>query len=113
MTNDAQMAEVLNTCFTHIAVAAGSTMEVDYGKCISKHPSIEAIIMNKANHGSFSFTKTSVKQVENLLMSVNVHKSVGHDLIPPKFMKRSAPVIASPLTAIMNRSIEHCSYPAR
>ena len=54
-----------------------------------------------------------MKQVENLLMSVNFRKSVRHDLIPPKFLKLSPPVIASPLTAIINHSVEHCSHPAR
>ena len=60
----------------------------------------------------FSFHHTSKSQVETLLKDINVRKSPGHDMIPPRLMKDAAAVIADPLTSIFNYPIENCCYPA-
>ena len=52
-------------------------------------------------------------QVEQLISSVNVRKSCGHDSIPPRLVKESASAIAGALSMIMNESIRQCRYPVR
>ena len=52
-------------------------------------------------------------QVEQLISSVNVRKSCGHDSISPRLVKEWASAIAGPLSTIMNESIRQCRYPAR
>ena len=60
----------------------------------------------------FSFHRASETQVELLLKEINVRKSPGHDMIPPKLIREAAAVIARPVTSIINCCIEHCCYPA-
>ena len=60
----------------------------------------------------FSFHRASETQVELLLKEINVRKSPGHDMIPPKLIREAPAVIARSMTSIINCCIEHCSYPA-
>ena len=60
----------------------------------------------------FNFEKINQAQVERALLDVNVHKSCGHDMLPPRLVKESATVIAKPITNILNTSIEQGCYPS-
>ena len=61
---------------------------------------------------SFDFHCTNCVQVEKLLKEVNVSKSSGHDMIPPRLIKASAAVIAEPIANIFNASIAQGCYPS-
>ena len=78
------------------------------------HLSIKAIHEHRgcSAPACFSFHRTSETQVEQLLKEINVRKSPGHDMIPPKLIKEAAAVIARPMTSIINCYFEHCCYPA-
>ncbi len=43
--------------------------------------------------------------VENILLSLNEHKSPGPDGLPPKILKILAPFIAEPLAHLFNLSL--------
>ena len=60
------------------------------------HPSIKAIHEHRGSSAPacFSFHRASETQVELLLKEINVRKSPGHDMIPPKLIKEAAAVIA-------------------
>ena len=80
----------------------------DYGQVFEKHPSIIAIHQHYRDINtplSFEFHCTNGVQVEKLLKEVNVGKSSGHDMIPPRLIKSSAALIAEPIANIFNASI--------
>lgn len=88
--------------------------ENDYGENYVNHPNIKAIHEHRGTGSTacFSFHSTSEAQVEKLLNELNVRKSPGHDMIPPRLIKESAAVVARPLTSIINYCIGHCCYPS-
>ena len=61
---------------------------------------------------SFDFYCTNCVQVEKLLKEVNVSKSSGHDMIPPRLIKASPVAIAEPISHIFNASISQGCYPS-
>ena len=75
---------------------------------INEHLSIIAIQDHDKEQGysnCFNFQYSNKMQVEQLVSSVNVRKSCGHDSIPPRLVKESASAIAGALSMIMNESI--------
>ena len=114
ITDKKEIAELFNEHFVHIADNVPLREEEDYGEDFANHPSIKAIFENRGTDelACFSFHRTSKLQVETLLKEINVRKSPGHDMIPPRLVKDAAAVIADPLTSIFNYSIENCCYPA-
>ena len=61
---------------------------------------------------NFDFEFTNSKQVEKFLLEMNMRKSCGHDLIPPRLLKESESVISEPLAKMMNCSIGLGHYPS-
>lgn len=51
-------------------------------------------------------------QVEKLRKEVNVSRSTGHDMIPPRLIKASAAAIAEPIADIFHASIAQSCYPS-
>ena len=100
--------------FVHIADNVPLREEEDYGEDFANHPSIKASFENRGTDelACFSFHSTSKLQVETLLKEINVRKSPGHEMIPPRLVKDAAAVITDPLISIFNYSIENCCYPA-
>ena len=83
--------------------------EEDYGEDYANHPSIKAIHEHRGSSAPacFSFRRASETQVELLLKEINVRKSPGHDMIPPKLIREAAAVIARPMTSIINCWFSH------
>ena len=79
--------------------------EMNYGTDFLEHPSIREIMHNKVERETFNFD-----QVDLLLSSINSLKSCGHDVLHPTLpvKKLSAPVIALPVSKIINTSIISC-----
>ena len=75
------------------------------------HPSIAAINKVFKNSKKNRFSKVSKNEVNKLLKSVDIKKSVGDDTIPPKFIKLAADIIDDPLTKAINSSIEQHIFP--
>ena len=86
----------------------------DYCEDYANHPSIKVVHEHwgASVPACFSFHRASKPQVELLLKEINVRKSPGHDMIPPKLIKEAAAVISRPVTSTINCCIEHCCYPA-
>ena len=107
------LAEVFNDYFVNISEDAYEITEMDYGTDFIERPSIRAIVHNKAERETFKFQLVSSSEVDLLLSSVNSRKPCGHDMLHPTLLKLSAPVIALPVSKIINSSIILCSYPVR
>ena len=60
---------------------------------------------------SFSFEPVAHTSVLKLLQQLNPHKSTGIDNLTGKFLKEGAPVLASPITNLINLSITLSSFP--
>ena len=109
-----EIANLLNDYFVHIADSMPKIRVEDYCEDNANHPSIKAIHEHRGASAPacFSFHRASETQVELLLKEINVRKSPGHDMIPPKLIKEAAAVIARPITSIINCCIKHCCHPA-
>ena len=109
-----EIANLLNDYFVHIADSMPEIRLEDYCGDYANHAIIKAIHEHRGASAPacFSFHRASRPQVELLLKEINVRKSPGHDMIPPKLIKEAAAVIARPITSIINCCIEHCCYPA-
>ena len=111
-----QIADTFNDHFVNIANGAPEINEHDFRVDLNEHPSIIAIQDHNKEQGYsnyFNFQYINKMQVEQLISSVNVRKSCGHDSIPPRLVKESASAIAGALSMIMNESIRQCRYPVR
>ena len=60
---------------------------------------------------NFSFEPVAHASVLTLLQQLNPSKSAGIDNLTGKFLKEGAPVLASPITDLFNRSISLSSFP--
>ena len=60
---------------------------------------------------SFSFEPVAYTSVLKLLQQLNPHKSAGIDNLTGKFLKEGAPVLAAPITNLINLSISLSSFP--
>ena len=60
---------------------------------------------------SFKFNVVGQDEVENILKSLDVAKSVGEDKISGKFLRDAAEVISSPITYIVNLSLKSATVP--
>ena len=86
---------------------------MDYGTDFIEHPSIRAIMHNKVGRETFNFDLVNTAQVDLLLSYINSRRSCGYDMLHPTLLKLSAPVMALPVSKIINSSIISCCYPIR
>ena len=104
------LAELFNDYFVNILEDANEITEMDYGTDFLEHPSIREIMHNKVERETFNFGLVNSSPVDLLLSSINSRKSCGYD---PTLLKLSAPVVALPVSKIINSSIVSCCYPVR
>ena len=74
------------------------------------HTSIVSI-KNKHNGKSLKIPLATEDQIYDIINSLDTKKATGIDNIPAKVIKLSAKEIKSPLTKIINMSIEKCIFP--
>ena len=98
------LAELFNDYFVNILEDANKITEMDYGTDFLEHPSIREIMYSKVERDTFNFGLVNSSQVDLLLFSINSRKSCGHDMLHPTLLKLSAPVIALPVSKIINSS---------
>ena len=60
---------------------------------------------------TFKFQHVSVAETEQLLKKIKVKQSTGIDDLPAQLLKDSASVISSPLTSIINTSLNSSTFP--
>ena len=109
INDEKEIAELFNANFIQITESVPLMKETDYGQFFENHSSIRAIHEKYRAADAllcFNFDHINQAQVERTLLDVNVHKSCGHDLLPPRPVKESATVIAKPITNILNTSID-------
>ena len=77
------------------------------------HPSIRKIKEHNQNieSPSLKIPKASVEDINFILKNLNVNKSPGPDLLPPKLIKSVKDIIDKPLTDVINYMIESCIFP--
>ncbi|PFX12312.1 Flap endonuclease 1-A [Stylophora pistillata] len=113
ITEKNAVAELFNNHFIQVANSVARINDNNYGQDLENHPSILAIHEHYRDFNtplSFDFHCTNSVQVEKLIKEVNVSKSSGHDMIPPRVIKASAAVIAEPIAHMFNGSIAQGCY---
>ena len=131
ITDDAKISEIFNNQYVNIVeISTGippkSLGQVDLTDKISiqdylnqvfseyrDHPSIRKIKEHNQNIElpSLKIPKASVEDINFILKNLNVNKSPGPDLLPPKLIKSVKDIIDKPLTDVINYMIESCIFP--
>lgn len=60
---------------------------------------------NRWSDNNFSFKTVTQKEVQKLLQNLNPRKAIGHNEIPPLFLKLASAELESSLTNIYNQAI--------
>ena len=63
------------------------------------------------NDSSFKFSGVSSSLIYEKLNGININKSTGHDMIPPKLIKLGAKELCVPITYLINKCIETSTFP--
>ena len=63
------------------------------------------------NDSSFKFSGVSSSLIYEKLNSININKSTGHDMIPPKLIKLGAKELCVPITYLINKCIKTSTFP--
>lgn len=104
--NDQQkIAHTLNEFFTKIGPKLASAIP-DQASNLKSFKNI-----NNDSYESFDLLKVDESIVLKELLNINENKATGLDLIPPKLVKICAKHLTSPLTYIINLSIESSTVP--
>ena len=72
---------------------------------------IQRITCNVPHDAIFTFSSTTVKEVDALLNKTDPKKATGYYDIPPKLLKMGATELAPTITNLINQSIEKCRFP--
>ena len=75
------------------------------------HPSIQKIKDDNPFLSHYSLSCATEDTILRILLSLNVTKGAGYDTLPPKVIRLVSPIIASPLTGIINLSITKGIFP--
>ena len=61
----------------------------------------------------FMIRAISIEKVLKFLISIDINKATGRDMIGPRLMKFSAPIITDEITFICNQSITSSVFPSK
>ena len=101
------VAECLNDFFINVAKDIGNVTVVD-----KNHPSIIEINKKKKKDiPNLEFKEISDEFVHNQINKTNVKKATGRDGISAKLLKLAKPVIAKPITKMINKTITNSVFP--
>ena len=115
-----QISEILNDCYINIveqttgmkpsqdSFSKTDSIDEQLDIITEKHkaqPSIQKIKDNNPFLSHFSLSCATEDMILQILLSLNVTKGAGYDTLPPKVIRLVCPIIASPLTGIINLSI--------
>ena len=102
--SEIDIANSFNNYFTEIGEKLASAFSNDTN--IPEQPSY-----NPLDNNQFSFIPIDISITHGFLNQINPQKAVGLDSIPAKLIKLAAPVIAAPLTNIINLSLKTATFP--
>ena len=88
--------------------------EIEIESLIEKYkdyPSIQIIKEKISHHMVFALQNASVWDILRILLTLNTSKGAGSDTLPPEIINLAAPIIADPLTKIINLLNENSAYP--
>ena len=109
VTKNVDVAEVFNKFFVNVAQDIGK----DYTFNKNDHPSLQKIEDKNFVKNSFEFKSTNETFVSKVIDKFNVKKATGVDKISVKLMKLGKISLLSPITKIINMSIDSGIFPNR
>jgi len=127
ISNPSEVSEVFNKFFSSIADTIGGTDDMPYEvdqvsdldipsvkNCVERHmshPSMTSIYSYANGVNEFKFSPMSVKDVEQVILKLNVCKATGPDSIPGKALKTVSAEISPILSKLFNECIKCKIYP--
>ena len=125
ISDDKEVAETFNTYFSNSVKLLGikdynseyipekdkSPIENIVNK-FKNHPSIIKIKENIQNNGSFSFSTTTTKQIEDEIRKLNKNKPTTENNIPVKILIENIDTCAPVISKIYNKSLTECKFPS-
>lgn len=99
------VSRILNDYFIHM----GSNNRTRTGQC--RNNSIAAIYFHSTSNEPFEFQPVTEQDVYKQIKKMNTRKATGCDQIPAKIIKLTAPIIARPLSVLINKSLSCNLFP--
>ena len=114
-----KVCNIFNDYFINAASDIGKEHPIQHDENIEDilcsykdHSIIRRIKYHVSQRSTFNFSPTTAKEVHDLLKNVDSQKATGYDNVPPKIIKMPADEFASPLTNLINLSIERSCFPS-
>ena len=114
-----KVCNIFNDYFINAASDIGKEHPIQHDENIEDilcsykdHSIIRRIKSHVSQRSTFNFSPTTAKEVHDLLKNVDSKKATGYDNVPPKIIKMAADEFASPLTNLINLSIERSCFPS-
>lgn len=101
VTNSSEISEAFNEHFTNV----GPNLAANLPNIQNNVNNREFLKQNKTVESTFKFTEVSISDVLNIIKNSSVKKATGLDGISMRLLKEAAPVIASSLCVIFNKSL--------
>ena len=106
-TDSLSVAETFNNYFCEVARSDGDCKEmVEF----VDHPSVK-VIAEKTRDNCFNLVPVDVSYIRKILDSLDPRKAVGCDKISQRLLRLSSPVIAEPITRLINYFITNRQWP--
>ena len=106
-TDSLSVAETFNNYFCEVARSDGDCKEmVEF----VDHPSVK-VIAEKTRDNCFNLVPVDVSHITKILDSLDPRKAVGCDKISQRLLRLSSPVIAEPITRLINYFITNRQWP--
>ena len=107
ITDSLSVAETFNNYFCEVARSDGDCKEmVEF----VDHLSVK-VIAEKTRDNCFNLVPVDVSYIRKILDSLDPRKAVGCDKIPQRLLRLSSPVIAEPITRLINYFITNRQWP--
>ena len=106
-TDSLSVAETFNNYFCEVARSDRDCKEmVEF----VDHPSVK-VIAEKTRDNCFNLVPVDVSYIRKILDSLDPREAVGCDKIPQRLLRLSSPVIAEPITRLINYFITNRQWP--
>ena len=118
INNPVDVVDVLNKYYVSATENIGLPDKItgnaslnDITKLHDNKECITTIRNHMKNDSSFKFSRVSSSLIYEKLNGININKSTGHDMIPPKLIKLGAKELCVPITYLINKCIETSTFP--
>ena len=109
INNQTEVSEIVNNFFINVAKDIGwSNIKSD-----ESHPSISKIIANTPDIENLVFHDIKEDFIIKQINKINITKATGRDGISAKIQKIAKPVIAKPISELVNKSISLSKFPKK